>query len=149
MNRATPKYQATGVSSGQEAPQTASLSPTVLRVQHYRAKSECSMTWTKHDVLCSYTSYCMVALSLPGYKHFPLPLLLLMVTTSPPPPPPPSPNHNAQTYNFCDVQSLPLVMRFQVRLRWIDACGDIWTVLFSFTSLQTTSLPVAERQVGG
>ena len=34
MNRATPKYQATGVSSGQEAPKTASLSPTVLRVQH-------------------------------------------------------------------------------------------------------------------
>ena len=34
MNRATPKYQATGVSSGQEAPKTASLSLTVLRVQH-------------------------------------------------------------------------------------------------------------------
>ena len=34
MNMATPKYQATGVSSGQEAPKTASLSPTVLRVQH-------------------------------------------------------------------------------------------------------------------
>ena len=34
MNRATPKYQATGVSSGQEAPKTTSLSPTVLRVQH-------------------------------------------------------------------------------------------------------------------
>ena len=34
MNRATPKYQATGVSSGQEAPKTASLSPTVLSVQH-------------------------------------------------------------------------------------------------------------------
>ena len=33
-NRATSKYQATGVSSGQEAPKTASLSPTVLRVQH-------------------------------------------------------------------------------------------------------------------
>ena len=32
--RATPKYQATGVSSGQEAPKAASLSPTVLRVQH-------------------------------------------------------------------------------------------------------------------
>ena len=49
MNRATPKYQATGVSSGQEAPKTASLSPTVLR---------------EHDVLCSYTSYCTVALEI-------------------------------------------------------------------------------------
>ena len=26
------------------------------------AQSECSRTWTKHDVLCSYTSYCTVAL---------------------------------------------------------------------------------------
>ena len=34
MNSETPKYQATGVSSGQEAPKTASLSPTVLRLQH-------------------------------------------------------------------------------------------------------------------
>ena len=31
VNRVTPKYQATGVSSGQEAHKTA---PTVLRVQH-------------------------------------------------------------------------------------------------------------------
>ena len=62
MNRATPKYQATDVSSGQEAPKTASLSPTVLRVSALVYWSECSMTWTKHDVLCSYTSYCTVAL---------------------------------------------------------------------------------------
>ena len=34
MNRATPMYQVTGVSSGQEAPKAASLLPTVLRVQH-------------------------------------------------------------------------------------------------------------------
>ena len=54
------KYQATGVSSGQEAPKkTASL--YVLRVQHYNCAFHCisnfnlltahSMTWTKHDVL--------------------------------------------------------------------------------------------------
>ena len=34
MNRATPKYQATGVSSGQEAPKIASLSPTVVCSSH-------------------------------------------------------------------------------------------------------------------
>ena len=36
MNRATPSTRLhAGVSSGQEAPKTASLSLTVLRVQHY------------------------------------------------------------------------------------------------------------------
>ena len=39
MNRATPKYQATDVSSGQEVPKTASLSLTVLMVQYYCAYS--------------------------------------------------------------------------------------------------------------
>ena len=34
MNRATPKYQATGVSSGQEAPKIAPLSPTVVCSSH-------------------------------------------------------------------------------------------------------------------
>ena len=43
MNRATPKYQATGVSSGLEAPKTASLSPTVLRVQHWFTDSSVGM----------------------------------------------------------------------------------------------------------
>ena len=59
-----PKYQATGVSSGQEAPKTASLSLTVLRVLFIISllTSECSMTWTKLNVLCSYTSYCTVVL---------------------------------------------------------------------------------------
>ena len=60
MNRATPKYRATGVSSGQEAPKAASLSPTVLRVH---TDSSVRML-TKHGVLCSYTSYCTVALEI-------------------------------------------------------------------------------------
>ena len=56
------------MSSGQEVPKTASLSLTVRMVQYYCAYSsvssdaESSMTWTKHGVLCSYTSYCTVAL---------------------------------------------------------------------------------------
>ena len=34
------------------------------------AQSECSMTWTKHNVLCSYTSYCTVALEIKKIKNF-------------------------------------------------------------------------------
>ena len=52
------KYQATGVSSGQEGITITDCAEGSALT----AQSECSMTWTKHDVLCSYTSYCTVAL---------------------------------------------------------------------------------------
>ena len=52
------------MSSGQEVPKTASLSLTVLMVQYYCAYSSVRKfnDMAKHGVLCSYTSYCTVAL---------------------------------------------------------------------------------------
>ena len=64
------KYQATGVSSGQEAPKTASLSLTVLRVQHYCAYQR--RYDMRHEMLTQRAPFCIGAMAKKGTlsQHF-------------------------------------------------------------------------------